>query len=130
LSWNTPSCRLGYPFLQTTFVKINVFPPLLPITTFAEESIFLNGGWNGSDRKIGAANSPRCMGRCGNDFRIGGLYKLRPVALPITSYNSSPDTIPAALIEFDAASCCNRNATLPSLRPQIVASELILTGGV
>ena len=36
-------CRLDYPSLQTAFTKNNVFPPLLPITTFAVESLFLNG---------------------------------------------------------------------------------------
>jgi len=96
LSWMR-FCRLDYPFLQTAFAKINVFPPLLPITTFAVESIFLNSGRVGNGRQAGAANPPVAGAGCGNDFRIGGCYEGLAAALSIISRSSSPETTPATL---------------------------------
>ena len=76
-------CRLDYPFLQTMFTKINVFPPFLPITTFAVESLFLNGGWVGNVRQAGAANPPVERAGYGNDFRIDVFYEGLAAASPI-----------------------------------------------
>jgi len=91
------SCRLDYPFLQTAFAKINVFPPLLPITTFAVESLFLNGGRVDNGRQAGAANPLIARAGCGNDFRIGGFYEGLAAASPIISRSSSPETTPVTL---------------------------------